>query len=86
MPTRPNSVSVRLRSYVPFLVVEMFRRKTKREGKLVACFPSKKWFGVNASSSRELAGVIGLKFKTCSAKQSVVPNTSFVTCLLPSIA
>ena len=57
------------------------------EGKLVACFPITKWFGVNSSSSREsvLTGVIGLKFKACSTKQSVAPNTSSVTRLLPSI-
>ena len=60
----------------------------KSEGKHVACCPSKKWFGVNASNSREsvLAGVIGLEFKACSTKQIVVPNTSSVTRLLPSIS
>ena len=30
--------------------------------------------------------MIGLAFKVCSTKQSVVPNTSSVTCLLPSIS
>ena len=60
----------------------------KSEEKLVACCSSKKWFGVNASNSREsvLTGVIGLEFKARSTKQSVVPNTSSVTRLLPSIS
>ena len=43
----------------------------KSEGKLVSSCPSKKWFGVNASNSREsvLTGVISLEFKACSTKQ-----------------
>ena len=59
----------------------------KSEGKLVACCPSKKWFQVNVSNSREsvLTGVIGLEFKVCSTRQNVVPNTSSVTQLLPSM-
>ena len=60
----------------------------KTEGKLVACCPSKNWFGVKASNSREslLTGKIGLEIKACSTKQSVVPNTSSVTRLLPRIS
>ena len=40
--------------------------------------PSKKWFGVNDSKSREsvLTGVIGIEFEACSNKQKVVPYTS----------
>ena len=54
----------------------------------MACCPSKKWFGVNASNSLEsaLTGVVGFEFRACSTKQSVVPNTSSVTRLLPIIS
>ena len=45
-------------------------------------------FGINASNSREsvLTGMSGLDFKACSTKQSVVPNTSSVTRLLPRLS
>ena len=57
------------------------------DGKLAACWPKIKRFGVNSSKSSglELTAGIGLALSDCSTRHSLVSGTSSVTLLLPRI-
>ena len=85
-PPCPYCVSVWLRSGETLLMVKVFLKLS--DGKLAACWPMIKRFGVNASRSRglELMAVIGLALSDCSTRHSVVLRISSVTLLLPRMS